>query len=353
MSIIKQINAPSRVSHHFKDVQISSKQFATLIESLQLRGLLVSPTQVASSHGYTQWIGESDNVMITTSIHPYLNKTHKPVTVGVTGTPDQIREVHTVLGLLSITEDASTPKFNASTDIQYHTTPNPKLWNIDAEPFQLLPHVRDALDLAAREFITFMKFPDVIVITDVTITGSSANYNWTESSDIDLHILVDLTEVLPEYDELVAEYLQAKKTVWNDTHDIKIYDIPVEFYVQDIHEVHHSTGVYSLLDDEWVEFPTHNPPKIDDTAVNSKVKDLQKQIDIACKSNKADYIEKLAAKITKMRKTALEKGGEFAVGNLAFKELRKSGYIDKLHDCRLHVFDRELSVEDEEWQSMF
>ena len=29
------------------------------------------------------------------------------------------------------------------------------------------------------------------VIKDITLTGSLANYNWTEFSDIDLHILLD------------------------------------------------------------------------------------------------------------------------------------------------------------------
>lgn len=364
MNIIKQLadgstatTAATRIAHRTPELTMTNTQFSTFLESLKIRGLLATctPHTISTLNGGPRYVWSSTdgaNMTVITSAHPYLNKRNERITMELLGTPNQVREAQTVLELLGITKGSSSAFITEDASIQYHTTPNPKLWNVDVEPFQLKPEVRDALDKAAQEFIDFMKLPGVIDITDVTITGSSANYNWTESSDIDLHVLVDLTGVAPEYDELVAEYLKAKKTAWNETHDIKIHGIPVEFYMQDIDELHHSTGVYSLLEDEWVDFPTHNPPSIDDAAVNSKVKDLTDQIEVACKSNKAGFVEQLYDKVTKMRKTALEKGGEFSTGNLAFKQLRKLGLIDKLYNCKVNTFDRELSIEDEEWSTL-
>ncbi len=41
-----------------------------------------------------------------------------------------------------------------------------------------------------------------------------------------------------------------------------------------------------------------------------------------------------------MSKEGLQKGGEFAVGNLAFKKLRNDGYIEKLINVISEAYDR-------------
>ena len=48
----------------------------------------------------------------------------------------------------------------------------------------------------------------------------------------------------------------------------------------------------------------------------------------------------LKEKIHKMRKEGLQKGGEFSVGNLAFKKLRNDGYIEKLINVISEAYDR-------------
>ena len=59
------------------------------------------------------------------------------------------------------------------------------------------------------------------------MTGSLANYNWSKFSDIDLHIIVNYEDI-DDNSELVKDYVTAKRIVWNDTHDIKIYGFEVE-----------------------------------------------------------------------------------------------------------------------------
>lgn len=46
-----------------------------------------------------------------------------------------------------------------------------------------------------------------------------------------------------------------------------------------------------------------------------------------------------------MRKSGLEKGGEFSIENLAFKYLRNHGYIGKVMKIKRNATDKKLSLE--------
>ena len=88
----------------------------------------------------------------------------------------------------------------------YHDELNPKLWDGD----KLKPEVAKHLLELSELFEEFLKLPDLKVV-DRIFTGSNANYNWTSLSDIDLHLVIDISE-LKEFDaDLIAEYLTAKK----------------------------------------------------------------------------------------------------------------------------------------------
>ena len=58
--------------------------------------------------------------------------------------------------------------------------------NIAADPFHSLE--------AAKLFID--KLPFEVDVEDITLTGSLANYNWSSYSDVDLHIIIDFTDLL-------------------------------------------------------------------------------------------------------------------------------------------------------------
>ncbi|NBX28543.1 MAG: hypothetical protein EBR55_09930 [Chitinophagia bacterium] len=57
-----------------------------------------------------------------------------------------------------------------------------------------------------------------------------------------------------------------------------------------------------------------------------------------------DSIEVLKDKIKKMRGDSIAKEGEFAFGNLVFKDLRNAGYLDKLNDYKKTKQDKILSL---------
>ena len=96
-------------------------------------------------------------------------------------------------------------------EYQTQNTLNPKLWNSD----QLKPGLRLKLLKIAKYFYEFLGIE--APIKGIILTGSSVNYNWTENSDIDLHILInykDINDSIP----LVRDYMMAKKSIWNNNY---------------------------------------------------------------------------------------------------------------------------------------
>lgn len=215
----------------------------------------------------------------------------------------------------------------------YHDELNPSAWANGT----LKPEVRERLIGIAQLFISYLEIPNFDV-KDIVLTGSLANYNWTEYSDFDLHVVTDYRDL--QADDLAEAFYRAKKTIWNDRHDITIYGHEVELYVEDINESPVSGGVFSVLNDEWIKEPRPENPKIDDTAVVKKVHELVDQIERNIKTaDDPEDLKRLTDKIGRMRRNGLATGGEFSVENLAFKTLRNMGTIKALHDAYIEKQD--------------
>jgi predicted nucleotidyltransferase len=236
-------------------------------------------------------------------------------------------------------------------NLQNQTTLNPILWSLPEE--KLKPEVRTHLIKIAEDFFQDLDIPWAS-LEDVRLTGSSANYNWSKYSDIDLHLIVDYSLVDENYDFAKA-YFDARKKLWNLVHDIEIKGLEVEVYIEDLKKSAISSGVYSVLHDEWLKKPLQDAERIepmDEKLIMDKVKFLINMInDVVVKNmNDGNYktaveqAEKISNKIKKMRQRGLEKDGEFAVENLAFKILRRKGMIEKLHDIKLEAYDKLMSL---------
>ena len=228
--------------------------------------------------------------------------------------------------------------FKLSDAVTFHDKLNPKLWN----GTKLRPDVRDQLMLIAQDFLQELGVHDLDV-KDITISGSNAAYSYTKHSDLDLHILVDMGN-LP-VDEVYKELFTAKKTIYNDTHDIKINNIPVELYVQDSRQPVVSLGEYSVMNDQWIRIPTKRRSDFDQTATKSKYEKLLSLIEIALQSKKYGKVKHIIDTIKRYRQAGLDKGGEFGPENLAYKMLRSQGYITKLYDLRDKLHSEKLSFE--------
>ena len=184
-------------------------------------------------------------------------------------------------------------------------------------------------------------------IHDIVLTGSLANFNWSNFSDVDLHILIDFDE-LDYPKDLIKEFFDAKKNIWNEKHNIIIKGFDVELYVQDLNEPHVSSGVYSILHKNWIVEPKIEKPSIDDRKILEKGEEYAKKIDLLVKSDKFEdtlnKIEDLRKKIKEFRQSGLESGGEYSYENLTFKLLRRNGYIQKLLRLKTQLTDKKLSI---------
>lgn len=208
-----------------------------------------------------------------------------------------------------------------------------------AENYQFDPEIREKLLKIAEEFYGALKFD--APIKDIQLTGSLANYNWTDKSDLDVHVLIDFTDIDDNID-LVKKAVDGLRFIWNLRHKIKLRGYDVEFYVQDIHESHTASGLFSLMNNEWIRIPKYNPPEIDYKDVDMKfqgiVSDILEMENLMNTSNFSsvteielyNHAQDLKKKIMNMRKEGLAREGEFSVENLAFKKLRNEGYIEKI-----------------------
>ena len=228
--------------------------------------------------------------------------------------------------------------YNLADAVKFNDQLNPKLWGADEH---LLPEVREKLLAIADEFREFLGVND-LQLKDITISGSNAAYTYTPHSDIDLHLVVDLPEA--DRNEVYRELFDAKKYVFNDMHTIKIGGYDVELYVQDANKTHHSQGIYSVVNNDWVDVPKRRRTKIDDVSTRSKYEDLAQRIDTAIASGSYKQMSSLTEKIRDMRQAGLDEHGEFGPENLAFKMLRSQGKIKELYDARNAAKDQELSL---------
>ena len=238
---------------------------------------------------------------------------------------------------------------------------NPKIWELPNERYMsdpkgqdeiMVPKVRERLLEIAYEFIDFIGVD--MVVDDVVMTGSLANYNWSKYSDVDLHILVDFKQFSEKELPLYEELFRLKKTLFNDKHNITIFGYDVELYVQDTSEPHTSSGEYSVLFDEWITKPKNQDVEIDTTSIKHKSEEWMKMIDDVINDaqdessleNSKNIITKFKDKLKKYRTTGLEDGGEFSNENLVFKVLRRNGYIQKLFDFQINNTDKNLSLKE-------
>lgn len=222
---------------------------------------------------------------------------------------------------------------------------NREIWN---DKNKLYPEISEKLLRIARDFYEKLELPAEIL--DITFTGSMANYNWTDKSDIDLHIVINYTAV-DENIELVRNYLMEAKSNWNRNHEIIIKDHEVEIYVQNANEPHHSTGVYSILKNEWEIEPERQSFEVSESAVRQKAEAIETNIKLIENIYENGRYEesygdsdRLREKLAKYRQCGLEHGGEYSVENLVFKYLRNSGHLKVLADIKKNSYDGMMSL---------
>lgn len=221
---------------------------------------------------------------------------------------------------------------------------NPKVW-LDDETVN--PEIREDLLTIANDYFESLEVK--ATLKDVILTGSLANFNWSEYSDYDLHLVFDFSEINDDT-ELVKKFLDAAGKIWNTQHDITIEGYEVEIYSQDVNEPHMSSGQYSLINDKWKVKPSRENFTPDEDLIKQKAEGLISDIDDLESDLEEDTnydllmakLKRVWKKIKDGRKAGLDREGEYSVENLVFKLLRRNGYIEKVIDVRRKVYDKQF-----------
>jgi hypothetical protein len=252
---------------------------------------------------------------------------------------------------MSLLDDKNLSKLYESILVEqyYSDTLNRKFW----ENGKFNEEIREKLLTIAHDFYESLELK--VPILDIQLTGSLANYNYTDFSDLDTHIIIDFSQI-NEDTELVKKALDGLRFIWNQRHDIIINGHDVELYLQDINEQHTASGLYSLLKGAWIRKPRYNPPEIDEKDVDVKyLYYVQEILEIENKLKQdlfeEDYenlerrAKRLKEKIQEGRKQCLsgKMASEFCVENLVFKKLRNTGMIEKLINLISAAYDKKFS----------
>jgi len=216
----------------------------------------------------------------------------------------------------------------------------------------LKPEIKEKLLLIAQDFFNSLELPEGTVLKDIKLTGSLANFNWSKFSDVDLHLVIDFTQI-SDSEKFAKDYFDAKKNLWNNAHDINIFGYPVEVYVEDIDESHTASGLYSVLNDKWITIPQNDKIVIDKDDVKSKaegyfsyIPQLEKMFKDKEYEQVVTTIDQIKEKIRNMRSSGLENGGLYSVENLAFKVLRRSNFVEELNTLKTNSYDAMMSLDE-------
>lgn len=234
-------------------------------------------------------------------------------------------------------------KYEPLKSFRLHDELNVDIW----DDYVLDSNIQEQLIKIATDFFAFL---DVGVdVYDVWLTGSLANLNYSKYSDFDVHVLLDFSKINDNVD-LVKKYLDAKKFIFNDIHNIIINGYEVELYAQDINEKHVSTGIYSLLKGKWVKKPSKQNFVPDEELIKKKAKYIMDSFDkIEKDKNDKSHeemelsIDKIWKRIKDMRKSGLDQDGELSNENMAFKLLRRNNYLDKIILLKREIYDKQYN----------
>lgn len=233
---------------------------------------------------------------------------------------------------------------------EFQDSLNTKIWEKENDSYKMKSEVRDRLLTIAEMFLDFLNID--VIVSDIIMIGSLTNYNWSEFSDVDLHLVVDYDQFGKNSKDLYVEFFDLKKIIFNMRHNITLFGYDVECFVQDEKETTFSSGIYSVLNDEWTNIPKKEKnSKIDTNLIKEKSKQWMRIIDGVVDNIQDEnpetikkLVKKYKEKLKKFRSCGLQKGGEMSTENLVFKLLRRNGYIEKLFELPVELIDKKLSM---------
>jgi len=248
------------------------------------------------------------------------------------------------INVTSLGEEKIPSQLKSDVKIQYHKSLNSNIWLNN----HLKSNIRKNLLNLAKFYLKSLDLDSNVKLNDIIFTGSLANYNYTDNSDIDLHIVIDYKDISDDTDFVMNYFLQ-KRAAWETSNDVKINNYPVEIYVQDVNEqTVGKSAMYSILNNKWVKKPKYKLPDVDRHLITQKVNeylDIFNKISMMGDSiKKIDVYNKVLKKIKKERGEATQTEGEFSVNNLVFKVLRNKKVFDIIKNDKKEIVNNVFSI---------
>jgi hypothetical protein len=243
----------------------------------------------------------------------------------------------------SLEEETLPKKLKSDIEIEYHKNLNPQFW--------LNNHLKSGIrkNLLNLAKFYFKQLDLGVELKDIIFTGSLANYNYTDLSDVDLHLVIDYKKLTNDED-FAKEFFSNKRSIWADSNEIKVNGFPVEIYVQDVSQLDDKGmgSMYSLLNNKWIKKPKYKLPQVEKHLITTKVNkylDILNKISIMDDSiKKVEAYNKVFEKMRMDRKKATQKEGEFSVDNLVFKVLRNKGVFDIIKNNKKEIVNNLFSM---------
>lgn len=222
---------------------------------------------------------------------------------------------------------------------------NPKIFD---ENGVMLPEVRNSILDIVDEFVSEVDESADIPVLDILLVGSNANYNYKDTSDLDIHIVTNFEDISDDT-HIAGLWTDDERKLFNKNYDINIKGINAEVYVEDVSGASTtSNGIYSVLNNAWIKKPElKDIPELDTD--NSEVflsflNLAETYLDSPDETDSAE-VEELINDLYLTRKYSIMTDGEFGEGNLAFKEIRARGILDDLKELLKYKKSQELSLE--------
>lgn len=216
-----------------------------------------------------------------------------------------------------------------------HDELNPVLWDGNT----LRDEVRTKILDLVKEFQSTLDIP--LTILDINIVGSNASYNYTDKSDVDVHIVTNFEEYgYPQ--KFVEAAMNSFKSNFNTKYDVTYGGFNVEVYVEDVKSAPQSNGIYSVVDNEWIKEPVKLEPISVD--LEPEYSEMTNRINDILTSGTEQDIINVVDDLYVIRRNSLVQGGEFGKGNLIFKQIRNDGLLDALKEKRVELASQELSI---------
>ena len=212
---------------------------------------------------------------------------------------------------------------------------NPVLWSDN----KLRPDIKEKIMDLVNEFQSTLDIP--LTILDINIVGSNASYNYTDKSDVDIHIITNFEEYgYPK--EFIKVAMNSFKTNFNNKYDVNYGGYNVEIYVEEVKSSPQTNGIYSVLRDEWIKEPVKLQPI--DVDLEPEYTLFTDRINEILSGGTEEDIIRVIDDLYLLRRNSLVMDGEFGKGNLIFKTIRNDGLLDELKERKVELASKELSV---------